>query len=133
MARLIAERVDTLPALAEVFREHGYGATSLSMITAATGLGKGSLYHFFPGGKQEMTSAVPGNVEQWFATNVFAPLEDRRADASDRVHVLTRLNSTSTRNALALSDGRDLVQAQVRGYFARWGSGPSWRTDWIRT
>ncbi len=52
MARLIAERADTLPALAEVFREHGYGATSLSMITAATGLGKGSLYHFFLAGSR---------------------------------------------------------------------------------
>jgi len=61
-----------------------------------------------------MTSAVPGNVEQWFATNVLAPLEDRRADASDRVHVLTRLNSTSTRDALALSDGRDLVQLVMK-------------------
>ena len=53
---MVAERADTLPALAEVFREYGYEGTSLARITKATGLGKGSLYHFFPGGKAEIMS-----------------------------------------------------------------------------
>lgn len=127
MARMVAERVDAVPALAEVFREHGYGATSLSLITAATGLGKGSLYHFFPDGKQEMASAVLADIEQWFATNVFAPLEDTDEptqaitsmfDAVDRYfHSGQRICLVG---ALALGDGRDLFQAQVRSYFARW-------------
>ena len=51
MARTVAERSDVLPLLAEVFREHGYEGASLSLISKATGLGKGSLYHFFPGVK----------------------------------------------------------------------------------
>ena len=57
MARMVAERADTLPGLAEAFREHGYAGASLSVIGEATGLGRGSLYHFFPGGKREMAEA----------------------------------------------------------------------------
>jgi AcrR family transcriptional regulator len=57
---MIAERSDTLPTLAEVFREHGYEDASLSLLSQATGLGKGSLYHFFPGGKEEMASGSAG-------------------------------------------------------------------------
>ncbi|MEJ8631131.1 TetR family transcriptional regulator [Sphingomonas sp. I4] len=48
MARMIAERADALPGLAEVFREYGYAGASLSLIGTATGLGRGSLYHFSP-------------------------------------------------------------------------------------
>ena len=52
------QREDLLPQVAEVFRESGYDGTSISRITEKTGLGKGSLYHFFPGGKAEMAAAV---------------------------------------------------------------------------
>src|SRR5690348_16932169 len=52
MARVVAERSDVIPQLGELFRKHGFVGTSLSLITAHTGLGKGSLYHFFPGGKE---------------------------------------------------------------------------------
>ena len=58
MARIVMERADVLPMLGEVFREHGFEGASLAAITARTGLGKGSLYHFFPGGKEEMAAAV---------------------------------------------------------------------------
>jgi TetR/AcrR family transcriptional regulator, lmrAB and yxaGH operons repressor len=66
MARLVAERADTIAPLAEVFREHGYEGAGLALIGKATGLGKGSLYHFFPNGKEEMVRAVLGEIGQWF-------------------------------------------------------------------
>ena len=58
MAKMIHERGDVLPALTEVFRTHGYEGASLALISRHTGLGKGSLYHFFPGGKEEMAAEV---------------------------------------------------------------------------
>ena len=58
MPGTVAERADALPALGEVFREHGFEGASLALIGERTGLGKGSLYHFFPGGKEEMAAAV---------------------------------------------------------------------------
>ena len=74
MPRQVAERADILPKLAEIFRKRGYEGASLSEIGAATGLGKGSLYHFFPGGKPEMAESVLAEVDAWFEGNIFAPL-----------------------------------------------------------
>jgi TetR/AcrR family transcriptional repressor of lmrAB and yxaGH operons len=53
MPRLVFAKADVVPLVAEVFRELGYEGTSLSSITDKTGLSKGSLYHFFPDGKEE--------------------------------------------------------------------------------
>lgn len=44
--------------LARVFIEHGYEGASLSRLATASGLGKASLYHHFPGGKAEMASVL---------------------------------------------------------------------------
>src|SRR5512141_1726161 len=74
--RTLNERADVIPLIAEVFREFGFEGTSLSRITETTGLGKGSLYHFFPGGKDEMGRAVLAHVDAWFEREIYAPLRD---------------------------------------------------------
>src|SRR5471030_2695256 len=74
MARTIAERDDVVPMLAEVFRLHGFEGASLARICEGTGLGKGSIYHFFPGGKEEMAAAVLDEIDTWFRDQVFVPL-----------------------------------------------------------
>src|SRR5687767_6837809 len=58
MTKPVVDRADLLPLLAEVFRSHGYEGATLALISQATGLGKGSLYHFFPGGKAQMAADV---------------------------------------------------------------------------
>ncbi len=127
MPRVVAERVDTLPKLAEVFRQHGYAAASLSLISDATGLGKGSLYQFFPGGKEEMASAVLGEIDNWFETKVFGPLDE----AMEPAQAITAMFDEVERyfqsggriclvGAFALADTRDRFATQVRGYFGRW-------------
>ena len=82
MARDITERHDVIPILGEIFREYGFSGTSLTEITHRTGLGKGSLYHFFPSGKKEMAEVVLENVATWFEDNVFLPLFRPRRDAA---------------------------------------------------
>ena len=57
------ERSQVLRALGEVFRAHGYEGASLTLITEATGLGKGSLYHLFPGGKEQMAAEVLADID----------------------------------------------------------------------
>ena len=42
----------------ELFRRHGYNGTSLSQISAAAHATTGSIYHFFPGGKEALGVAV---------------------------------------------------------------------------
>jgi len=47
-----------LDALGEVFESCGYDGATLARLSAATGLGKASLYHHFPGGKADMAAAL---------------------------------------------------------------------------
>ncbi|MCL8382631.1 TetR/AcrR family transcriptional regulator [Xanthobacter aminoxidans] len=127
MARTVAERADILPLLGEVFREHGYEGASLAHITARTGLGKGSLYHFFPGGKEEMAAAVLAEIDGWFEVNVYAPL---RADGDPAAAVRDMLARTDAYfrsgrrvclvGVFALGEVRDRFGAAVASYFARW-------------
>ncbi|GAA2162874.1 TetR/AcrR family transcriptional regulator [Actinomadura napierensis] len=47
-------RTRLLEASAQLFREQGYAGTGLKQITAAGEAPWGSLYHFFPGGKEQL-------------------------------------------------------------------------------
>ena len=125
MARLVAEKADLLPALDECFREHGYEGASLARISAATGLGKGSLYHFFPGGKEEMLSTVLAEIDGWFEREVFAPL--RPGEPGGALAMIDAVDGyfRSGRRvclvgALALTDSRDRFAEAIKSYFERW-------------
>jgi AcrR family transcriptional regulator len=47
-----------MAATLELFRRHGYNGTSVKQVTTAAQAPFGSLYHFFPGGKEELAEAV---------------------------------------------------------------------------
>lgn len=128
MAKQIAERGEILSLLAEVFRAHGYEGTTLALMSDATGLGKGSLYHFFPGGKEQMAREVLAGIDSWFEVNVFAPL--LKSGDADRA-IADMLGSVETYfhsgqrvcliGVVALGASRDFFAQQVHGYFKRWG------------
>ncbi len=59
--------------LTEVFRRKGYDGASYADLTEATGLVKASLYHRFPGGKEEMVDAILSEVDRQFVEYVLAP------------------------------------------------------------
>lgn len=127
MARPPAERAAVLPAIAEVFREHGYEGASLSLIGAATELGKGSLYHFFPRGKEEMAEAALAEIDRWFEREVYAPLRDASppgeaiAAMFDSVDAYFRTGRRACLvGVLALGDARDRFADAIRSYFIRW-------------
>ncbi|MCJ2054354.1 TetR/AcrR family transcriptional regulator [Methylobacterium sp. J-070] len=122
-----AERAGILPALAEVFRAHGYEGASLSLISRATGLGKGSLYHAFPGGKAEMAACVLAEIDGWFEANLYAPLRDaeRPVEAVSVMFDAVEAYFRSGRRVclvgvVALGSERDRFAGAVRSYFARW-------------
>ncbi|WP_373414832.1 TetR/AcrR family transcriptional regulator [Ensifer aridi] len=127
MARMVAERSDAIASLAEVFREHGYEGASLALIGKATGLGKGSLYHFFPNGKEEMVRAVLAEIEQWFEDSVYSPLRDGD-DANAAIAAMLDETANYFRSgrrvclvgALAVANTRDLFAQAIRGYFVAW-------------
>lgn len=122
----VTERAAAVPALAEVFVKHGFDGASLALISQSTGLGKGSLYNFFPGGKQEMASAVLAEAEDWFETNVFSPLRslDPGSGIARMLEQTERYFSSGQRACVmgmfALSETRDLFAQQVQAYFGRW-------------
>ncbi len=63
-------RAEARAAIARVFAAHGYEATSLAMLTQASGLGKQSLYNAF-GDKQQMyLDAVDHSVAQFAQVSV---------------------------------------------------------------
>jgi len=127
MARVVAEREDVIPLVAEVFRTYGFEGASLSRITEGTKLGKGSIYHFFPGGKDEMAAAVLAEIEQWFRLNVFEPLRES-ADAGQGIAAMfgevERYFLSGQRVCLvgvfALGNERDRFAEAVRDYFEEW-------------
>ena len=53
-----AEKAEIIDRLFVVFRDRGYEGASVADLSRATGLGKSSLYHHFPGGKDQMAEAV---------------------------------------------------------------------------
>lgn len=126
MARLVTEREDVIPLLGEVFRRYGFEGASIARITEHTKLGKGSLYHFFPGGKEEMAVAVLCDIERWFETHIFSPLEkEAPAAAIDTMFTAVGAYFRSGQRiclvgAFALEDTRDRFSVEVKRYFTRW-------------
>ncbi|WP_433973514.1 TetR/AcrR family transcriptional regulator [Tunturiibacter lichenicola] len=76
MAHSIVSDSELLMRSAEVFRTYGFEGTSLSRLSQATGLEKASLYHRFPGGKQQIALAVAEGTRAWLQQNLFEPLKE---------------------------------------------------------
>lgn len=124
--RSVFEKADVVPLVAEVFRELGYEGASMSAITARTKLSKGSLYHFFPGGKEEMAAEILAHVDGWFVREVFESLErDAPQAAVAAMWAATDAYFRSGRRvcligAFALDETRERFAAPILTYFRRW-------------
>jgi len=126
MARTVFEKSDAITRVAEVFRELGFEGASLFEITERTGLSKGSLYHFFPAGKEGMAAEILAHVDQWFVHEVFEPLE--RDEPHAAIAQMWRSVDTYFRSgrricllgAFALDETRDRFAKPIRLYFRRW-------------
>ncbi|MBB4568015.1 TetR/AcrR family transcriptional regulator [Rhizobium leucaenae] len=126
MTRTIFEKSDAITLVAEVFRELGYEGASMSEITVRTKLSKGSLYHFFPGGKEEMAAEIMANIDAWFVNEMFKPLEEDEPHAA--IARMWETTDTYFRSghricligAFALDETRDRFAGVIRGYFHRW-------------
>ncbi|NJS39063.1 MAG: TetR/AcrR family transcriptional regulator, partial [Rhodobacteraceae bacterium] len=68
------EEDDLIARLARVFREVGFEGASLSLLAQATGLQRASLYHRFPGGKQQMAEEVLATTGAWLEEKVLRVL-----------------------------------------------------------
>lgn len=76
------EKSEIIKILMREFRRAGYDGLSLSQISNATGLGKASLYHHFPGGKDEMALEVMNLTDQWVQAEVISALKSDQTPAT---------------------------------------------------
>ena len=113
--------------LVPVFRQYGYEGTTLSRISKATGLGRASLYHHFPGGKQGMAQAVLTYLDQGFDATILEPLRSDQVPI-DRLKAMSEsLNQFYNRgqdpcilSTFSLGEGHDLFHDQVRQALQTW-------------
>lgn len=127
MAKSVTERASLLSQLAEVFRAHGYEGATLALISQATGLGKGSLYNFFPGGKEQMATEVLAAIDQWFIDHIYQPLRaasDPSKGIAEMFSAVDNYFRSGERVCLvgvvALGASRDVFGEKVKLYFAGW-------------
>jgi AcrR family transcriptional regulator len=116
-----------IPRLFSLFRQYGYDGATLAKISEATGLGKASLYHHFPGGKDEMVESVLGYSEQWLQDNVLLPLasagtpQERLQTMCDRITTLYAGGTQPCLLAILQSGSRrDLFHLQVKSVLEEW-------------
>jgi TetR/AcrR family transcriptional regulator, lmrAB and yxaGH operons repressor len=116
-----------IPCLLQLFRQYGYDGTSLSKISQATGLGKASLYHHFPGGKDEMMTAVLDFLNNWFEQHILKALHSegnaltRLGTMCDRVLELYEGGQQPCLTAIILmGSARDVFRTKVETVLRAW-------------
>lgn len=122
-----SSRDDAVSNLFAVFRDHGYDGASLSALAQGTGLGRSSLYHHFPGGKEEMASAVLDRAAAFLAA-AFADAAgtpparlDAALDAFARLYAEGK--NACVLGAFTHGEARMLFQRRLRDLFGTWIEG----------
>jgi len=120
---------DVVARLFAVFRDQGYAGASISQIAEATGLGRSSLYHYFPGGKEDMALAVLQHVEASMRERIFTPLRGSGTPAK-RLRAMTDIyndmynggRDVCLLGTLVLGGSRERFQEQLKALFENWVS-----------
>lgn len=116
-----------IPCLVRLFRQYGYDGATLSKISEATGLGKASLYHHFPGGKDEMVQTVLDYLEHWMEQNIVQSLRGGGNPRSQLQQMCDRLSEIYEGGKqpclsaiLLLGSARDVFHDRVQSIYRRW-------------
>jgi AcrR family transcriptional regulator len=120
-------RDELVARIYDVFKKHGYEGASLSDISQATGLGKGSLYHHFPGGKDDMATAVLERVQRWLDDVALTPLRGAGTPASRLRAMLKNFDElyaggreACVLGTLTVGESRTKFADALRAAFATW-------------
>ncbi len=84
------QRDNLIWAAAKLFRRQGYAGTGLRDILAASGAARGSLYHYFPDGKEQIGAAAV-SAAGGLVTETFAELARQADDPVDFLRRYTDL------------------------------------------
>ncbi len=119
---------ELIDMLFSAIRARGYSGASISELSAETGLKKASLYHRFPGGKEDIVRAVLKEVITWSEKNIAGVLESPNLDADTRLELVLSNISTlykgSKKNcvfaALSLENGLQLFGNDIKKGLRIW-------------
>ena len=125
-APLLAKE-DVLGKVFGVFRTYGYEGATLARISQATGLGRASLYHYFPAGKDEMAREVLAGARAWLGANVLAALEGPGSTAT-RLKAMTAAvragyadgEASCVINLLGIGEAGDKFATELRETLEPW-------------
>jgi AcrR family transcriptional regulator len=122
----LISREEVAERLTRAFRRYGYDAASLAQLCEATGLVRASLYHYFPGGKEEMARAAHAHAGRKVHELIITPLlaagtpAERLARAAEGLAEFYANGSEACLTALfSQGSARGLFSEQVRGSIAR--------------
>ena len=93
MRTALKSKPEIVQILMTEFRKSGFDGLALSQISKATGLGKASLYHHFPDGKDQMAQEVMNATGQWVQSEIIAVLNGSGSPKERLKIVLNRLDS----------------------------------------
>jgi AcrR family transcriptional regulator len=123
----ILSKDEVFDRLLDTFRDKGYEGSSLAELSAATGLVKSSLYHYFPGGKEDMAEQVLAHLDRKLTINLYQPLRSGQAPAKKLAMMLDGIDAfyESGRKAcllerLCASVDRKKFRRPLRRAFAAW-------------
>lgn len=116
-----------IPCLFRLFRQYGYDGATLAKMSEATGLGKASLYHHFPGGKDEMVEVVLSFLESQLERHIFQTLNESE-DASVQIEQMVENLQTIYDGGrepcvlaiLLLGSARDVFHDKVKELLKAW-------------
>jgi TetR/AcrR family transcriptional regulator, lmrAB and yxaGH operons repressor len=116
-----------LEKVAEIFRRHGYEGASIRLLSEATGLERASLYHRFPGGKEEMATAIIAQDCQWLTEHVFLPLQGPGTPAERVTLIAANLREFykggtlgCILDSLTVGAGTGKIRAMIQSAYQAW-------------
>jgi AcrR family transcriptional regulator len=120
-------RDEVVARIQNVFRDNGFEGASLTEISNVTGLGKGSLYHYFPGGKDDMAIAVLGRIDGLMRERVLGPLRGTGAPQT-RLRTMLRVlddfydggRNACVLGSLVVGASRTRFQSELASTFVGW-------------
>ncbi len=127
MPPALISREEVVARVMAVVRREGYDGASLAELSKATGLGRSSLYHYFPDGKDDMVAAVLDHLEATLEADVFAPLRGPGSPAARLKRMIVALGvlygegrDSCLLAALGVGQSAKPFHPRVRKIFRAW-------------
>ena len=123
----LLSRDEVVERLMRVVRRRGYDGASLAELSKATGLGRSSLYHHFPDGKDDMVRAVLTQLQRDLRETLFDPLR-QPGPARQRVEEMIKTLDAYYRGGreacvlgnLVLGTSRTRFRTELGAVFDEW-------------